>query len=323
MTGFPNYADLNRPDDSGLPLAWGAWGAEDQLGTLNHITPEAVRAAAALVRRGVRFNLDLPLHVPYALTKPKSHRFRTAPRHTINEITATGALVGRDDLLDSFYLQGSSQWDGLTHIGDPRHGFYNGVRADQITGKEGTRNGIEQVAEFGMAGRCVLADLSRHFARTGRDWHPNRQMVVTPTEVEECLAAQGVTLQAGDILLVRYGWLEAFLAGGDEEGRDAVLRPWSFSGLSGGEDTWEFIWDNRIAAVASDSVTTEVWPLVEGKPSLHLAIARLGITIGELFDLEALAEDSADNGEYTAFFTSSPLNLRGGVGSPPNAMAIR
>ena len=323
MTGFPAYADLNRPDESGLPLAWGVWGAEDQLGTLNHISTEAVRAAAGLVRRGVRFNLDLPLHVPYGVTMPKSHRFRTAPKHTINEITGTGSLPARDDLLDSFYLQSSSQWDGLTHIGDPRHGFYNGVQANQITGQEGTRNGMEQVAELGMAGRCVLADLSRHFAKIGREWHPNQQMVVTPAEVEACLAAQGVALRAGDILLVRYGWLEAFFAGGDEAGRDAVLRPWSFSGLSGGEDTWEFIWDNRIAAVASDSVTTEVWPLVEGRPSLHLAIARLGITIGELFDLEALASDSAASGEYTAFFTSSPLNLRGGVGSPPNAMAIR
>ena len=320
---YPAYADLNRPDETGLPLAWGVWGDEDQLGTLNHITPDRVREAAALVRRGVRFNLDLPLHVPYGLAKPKAHRFRTAPAHTINAITATGNIPARDDLLDSFYLQSSSQWDGLTHIGDPAHGFYNGVQAEQITGKEGTRNGIENMADFGIAARAVLVDLPRHFARVGREWHPNRQMTVTPADLEACLAGQGVSLQAGDVLLVRYGWLELFLGAGDEEARDDVLRPWSFSGLSGQEDMWEFIWEQRLSAVVSDSVTTEVWPLVEGRPSLHLAIARLGLVIGELFDLEALAADSANTGEYSAFFTSSPLNLRGGVGSPPNAMAIR
>ncbi len=323
MNPYPKFADLKRPDDTGLPLAWGVWGEDDQLGTLNNITPEAVREAAALVKRGARFNLDLPLHVPYGMAKEKAHRFRTAPNHTINAITGTGSLPARDDLLDSFYLQSSSQWDGLTHIGDPLHGFYNGVQPEQITNGPDSRNGIENMAEFGIAGRAVLADLSRHFANIGRDWHPNRQQVVTPEEVEACLSAQGSPLRPGDILLVRYGWLEMFLSAPDTEARDAVLRPWSFSGLSGGEEMWAFLWENRLAAVASDSVVTEVWPLVEGKPSLHLAIARLGLTIGELFDLEALAEDSAATGEYTAFLTSSPLNLRGGVGSPPNAMAIR
>lgn len=323
MSDYPGYREMKRPDETGLPLAWGVWGDEDPLGTLNHITPERVHEAASLIQRGVRFNLDLPLHVPYGLTKPKSHRFRTAPTHTINTITATGGIPGHDDLLDSFYLQSSSQWDGLTHIGDPRHGFYNGVQHDQITGREGTRNGIETMADFGIAGRGVLVDLSRYFAKVGRDWHPNRQQVVTPSDLEACLSDQGVTLQSGDVLLLRYGWVEHFLAAEGEEGRDAVLRPWSFSGLSGQEDMWEFIWEHRLAAVASDSVTTEVWPLVEGRPSLHLAIARLGLIIGELFDLEGLAADSVETGDYVCFFTSSPLNLRGGVGSPPNAMALR
>lgn len=86
---------------------------------------------------------------------------------------------------------------------------------------------------------------------------------------------------------------------------------------------WAFIWDNRLAAVAGDTPTVEVWPLQPERPSLHLAIPRLGLTLGELFNLEALAEDCARDGTYLAFFASSPLNLRGGVGSPPNAMAIK
>ena len=84
MSEYPKFDELKRPDDTGLPLAWGVWGEDDQLGTLNNITPGTVREAAALVKRGTRFNLDLPLHVPLGLVKEKAHRFRTAPKHTIN-----------------------------------------------------------------------------------------------------------------------------------------------------------------------------------------------------------------------------------------------
>ncbi len=86
---------------------------------------------------------------------------------------------------------------------------------------------------------------------------------------------------------------------------------------------WAFLWDHRVAAVATDTVTVEVWPPQQDRASLHLAIARLGLTIGEMFTLAALGEDCARDGRYTTFFTSSPLNIRGGVGSPPNAMAIK
>jgi Putative cyclase len=324
MPAYPRFADLPRPDDSGLPLAWGVWGPADQLGTLNHITPATVKSAAALIVRGERFSLDLPLHVPYGVCSPGGHRRRTAPAHTILDIppNAIAGLWGRDDRLDSFWPQGSSQWDGLTHIGDPRHGFYNGVQPAQITGQEGTRDGIENMAGFGIAGRAVLADLPRHFAKVGRAWDPFAQQVVTPDDLEACLGDAGARVQPGDVVLVRTGWLADFLAAGIQR-RDVILAGRTFSGLSGAADTWEWVWERRVAALVSDMPTTEVWPLVEGKPSLHLAIARLGLTLGELFDLEPLAADCARDGRYACFFTSSPLRLRGGVGSPPNAMAIK
>jgi hypothetical protein len=318
----PTYAELPRPDETGLPLAWGVWGAEDQLGTLNHITPERVAAAARLVHRGVRFNLDLPLHLPLGLINPGAHHRRSAPRHTLFSGELAGLTV-RDDKLDDFFLQASTQWDGLTHIGDPRLGFYNGVQDAQVTGEEGTRNGIENMAAFGIAGRGVLADLPRHFRAAGRDWHPHRGEVAGARDLEECLGAQGVSLQPGDILLVRQGWLALYRETDDLEARDALFRRRTYSGLAGGEELWKFLWDHQVAALASDTVTVEVFPPVEGRPCLHWAIPRLGLVLGELFDLEALAEDCVREGDYRCFFTSSPLNLRGGVGSPPNAMAIR
>ncbi|MEJ0068842.1 MAG: cyclase family protein [Pseudomonadota bacterium] len=321
MTGFRDYAALDRPDATGLPLAWGIWGPDDELGTLNNITPETVRASAAQIRRGVRFSLDLPLHLPFGKTLPGAHRRRAAPTPTLF-VEDGPERLGRDDKLDGFWLQGSSQWDSLTHIGDPRHGFYNGVRPEQVTHGEGSRNGIDKVARFGLAGRGVLVDVPRYCAAIGRTWSPMGQLLFSAADLAACLDHQGVVVQPGDILLVRLGWVRALL---DASGpaADTLFRPRNYSGLSGGEDMWQFLWDQRIAAVAADSVTVEVWPMQDGKPSLHLAIARLGLTIGEMFDFEALAEDCAATHDYCSFVTSSPLNLRGGVGSPPNAMAIR
>jgi hypothetical protein len=85
---------------------------------------------------------------------------------------------------------------------------------------------------------------------------------------------------------------------------------------------WQYLWDAGFAAVASDSVTVEAWPLEQGKPSLHLAIARLGLVLGEMFDLDALRAAVHKHKRNTFLFTSKPLNLRGAIGSPPNAMAI-
>lgn len=323
----PRYADLPRPDDgSGLPLAWGVWGANDQIGTLNRITDETVAAGAAEIRLGRRFNLNLPLDEPFGATEPGSHRRRTAPTPTLITDEQPGRL-SRDDRLDSFWLQGSTQWDGLSHFADPYHGFYNHAPISAVVHGKDSRNGIDKALAHGIAGRCVLADLARHFAATGRDWGPLGGRRASAAELAACLAAQGVALRPGDILLVRTGWLAAFRAAPDVAGRDHLVRGTErrqdYSGLSGGADMWEFLWDQGVAATCADNPTVEVWPYFPWKPTLHWAIARLGLVIGEFFDFEALAADSAATGRYTGFFTAAPLNLRGGIGSPGNALAIR
>lgn len=323
METFPSYKELDRTDGSGLPRSWGVWGDEDQLGTLNNIHPEKVVEAAALVRRGVRFNLDLPLNEPFGMIKPNAHQGgRRAPEQTLIARNRD-ALMIRDDKLDQFWLQASTQWDGLTHMGHAGFGFYNGVTEAQVTQEIGTKNGIEKLAEFGVATRGVMIDLVEYFQHIGREWDTVEGDEVTPQTLKDCLAYQGVSLSPGDVLLIRMGWVETFRKAKTINERDDLFRPWSFSGLSGGEEMWEFLWDHRVAAVASDTVTVEKWPIDSKGVSLHLAIARLGLTLGEMFDLAALAEDCKSQKNYEFLFTSSPLNIRGGVGSPPNAMAIR
>lgn len=313
------YDDLPRPDDrsGGLPLAWGAWGPDDEIGTLNNITPATVAAAASEIRDGRRFSLNLPLDQPFGATHPGSHRRRAAPTPTLFAEEAEGR-VARDDRLDGFWLQGSTQWDGLNHFADPEHGFYNHAPESAVRHGPGSRNGIEKALAHGIAGRAVLADLT-----TLPGWAPMGRIECTPEMLARCLH---VPLRPGDILLVRTGWLAAFHAA-DLGGRDALVRGQAgardYSGLSGAELMWRFLWEHGVAAVAADNPTVEAWPIFPWKPALHLAIARLGLCLGEFFDLEALAADSHATGRWTAFFTAAPLHHVGGIGSPGNAMAIR
>jgi hypothetical protein len=319
----PSYDALPRPDDgTGLPLAWGVWGAEDQIGILNRVTDATVAAAAGEIREGRRFNLNLPLDEPFGAARAGAHRRRAAPApHMVAE--ETPGRVTRDDRLDGFWMQASTQWDGLNHYADPVHGFYNHAPPDAVVHGPASRNGIDRALAHGIAGRCVLADLPRHFAAAGRDWGPLGSRRASAGDLAACLAAGGVGLRPGDVLLVRTGWLAAFRAAPDADARDALLRGRDYSGLSGAEDMWRFLWDAGVAAVAADNPTVEAFPVPPWRPSLHWAIARLGFVLGEFFDLEALAEAAAADGRRTAFFAAAPLHLRGGIGSPANAVAIR
>jgi kynurenine formamidase len=318
---YKPFNALPRPDDTGQPLAWGTWGAEDQLGTLNHVTDAVTLAAAACIRRGARFNLDLPLHLPFELVSEGAFGQRGAPVHSLQEQNFRSVLI-RDDKLDEFYLQGSSQWDGLTHIGTPQLGSYNGLTPEQLTLRDDTRGGIEHVAEHAVATRAVLVDLVRYFHAIDRPWDPKQSDAASAHEVQACLTHQGIEARAGDILLFRFGWLEALLTETEPQERNRWYSAETFAGIAGDQAMWEFFWDNRMAAAGADNPTLEVSPMLK-QDNLHQAIPRLGFTIGELFNLEQLAHDSAKDGVYESFLTTSPLNLRGGVGSPPNAIAIK
>src|SRR5690606_37713059 len=117
--------------------------------------PAKTAAAASLVKTGMRFNLNLPLNLPLGEIGCAAHNIRKPPRQTLFKTTYAGLDI-RDDKVDDFFLQASTQWDGLTHVGDPVHGFYNSVQDNEITQDVGTRNGIEHFVRYGIATRAVL-----------------------------------------------------------------------------------------------------------------------------------------------------------------------
>ncbi len=136
-----------------------------------------------------------------------------------------------------------------------------------------------------------------------------------------------LTPRKGDILLIRMGltseWTDKF-SPADKKAYSELTTP-QHAGVEPTLAVLEWLWDSGFAAVGGDMISWEVYPTEydKGDVSLHeYLLAGWGMPIGEIFDLEALARVCRELGRWSFFFMSMPLNMPGGVSSPPNAMAI-
>jgi kynurenine formamidase len=315
---IPGYNEL--PVRAGAPdgAAWGVFGDDDEVGTINLMTPDRVVDAASSIQSGRVFALNLPINIP---DPPLFTRGKHT--HTVKIFPELEFVL--DDYLDNFYPQASSQWDALAHVKHPVFGAYNGIPDAQITGRGGMRLGIDNLARRGIAGRGVLADVARYYDRIGKSIDFTRAESIPLEDVQATLDEEDVTLRPGDILLIRIGWTKFYMSASDEI-KAELARETVVPGIEGSERTAEWLWDNHLAAVASDSPALEALPKAAGNEMefLHFhMLAFFGMPIGEMWNLEGLAEDCAEDGRYDFFITSAPLNVPGGVGSPPNALAIK
>jgi kynurenine formamidase len=313
---------------------WGRWGSEDQLGTLNFITEEKVVEAARLVRTGRILPLGLDINAN-GIWSGSSYR-----RNPVHLMTLDGGdspellrhlegwngpdgsvrasrwgerLAKFNDDVIFMPLQASTQWDALSHVYyDER--MYNGVPASAVTSLGATRNSIDVVDVKGVVSRGVLLDVA---AGMELPYLP-AGTVIEPADLDSVAAHQGVTITSGDVVVVRTGWWPQFAVIGD----GTVWRMTS-PGLS-----WrcaEWLHDHEVAAVAADNVAVEaVVPDADVALPLHLLCLRdMGLLLGELWNLEALAADCASDGVYEFQLVAAPLRVTGAVGSPINPMALK
>jgi len=315
---LPKYREL--PVDPSMPpgSAWGLWGKDDELGTLNLLGPEQVRRGMATVRNAEVFPLNWKLEEP---NPPFYGRCALAHHPFPNE-------VGFDDSYDSFYPQASTQWDALCHVENPKYGFYNGRKREEFTAEGGGRNGMQNYARKGIVGRGVLLDVAAYLASQGRPVDGGKRQDFTVDDLENTRKAAGITYETGDILIIRTGWMDwyqkADLETKQELANDSIHLLQS-PGLSGGEDMAEYLWDSHVAATASDCPAVEAWPhKLEIDHYLHFRlIPLLGMALGEMWYLEDLAKACQADLSYEFLVTSAPLNKLGGVGSPANVLAIK
>lgn len=327
----PTYRELLAREDGPPGSSWGVFGPADQLGTLNFLTERTTVRAAGLVSAGRVFNLDYPLNT----FVPSITGTRPAAEHHIFANNANH----RDDWLDSFYLQSTTQIDGLRHIRHPVYGFYGGTKDEAIAAGR-PELGIQLAAEKGIVGRGVLIDLPRYFRTAGREYDITGGQMIWPADLDAALTAQGVALESGDILLVRTGWSGYYLDLTPEE-QERFRRGLRAPGLGQSPEMVGYLWDHQIAMVASDNAGVEAHPvnpdsgfvipgeeIPERGPShngmMHRPlIALLGMFLGECWKLDELAEACAADGKYEFLLSAKPLNLIGGVGSPANALAVK
>ncbi|MFN2461118.1 MAG: cyclase family protein [Candidatus Velthaea sp.] len=316
---LPEYDDL-PPAAGGARSGWGLFGAGDNAGLLNLLTPERVAAAATLVRRGAVFALNAPLDA----VEPAMFA-RGVPRH---RSIVTGAGRGLDDVIDNFYPQASSQWDALGHMSFDYTHFYNGATRDEVM--HGGRNTIDHWARRGIAGRAVLLDLERTLAAADDAYSPGDPRAFSVDDLERARRRSGVDYRAGDILLLHTGFLRWY--GAQDAAVRARLAPRETlraAGIEHSESMARYLWNSHVCAIASDNPAVEVWP-ADGSASAwpfgfmhHVLIGQLGFALGELWWLNDVAADCAADGVYEMFLTAAPWNLRGAVGSPANALAIK
>lgn len=313
---------------------WGRWGADDELGTLNFITADRVAHAASLVRHGKVF----PLGVDFGSSGPQgAFEFRHNPVHVmtvdggdVNTLVRYGPGWDRNPVarqLSQYMaenpfrfnedmiimpLQAASQWDALSHVYyDDK--LYNGFPAGSVTSMGAYHCGIDKVDDRGITSRGVLLDLVRH---RGAEVFLEPGNPITPEELDDVVRAQGLTVERGDIVLIRTGWWTMFSQTAD--------KSTGFSGLDWRCAAW--LHDHEVAAVAADNLQVE--DLVSGVDGvflpLHLLCLRdMGLMFGEYWDLTALAADCASDGVYEFQLVAPPLRVIGAVGSPVNPIAIK
>jgi kynurenine formamidase len=298
---------------------WGRWGADDERGTLNFVTPEALRYAATMIKSGRIVSCALPFNSD----GPQSGGFggRTNPVHSMLQDGGDIALGAQDHLAVLRYtddavampLQCGTQWDALAHI-FYRGQMYNGHGLEHVTSTGATINSIDRIAD-GVVGRGILLDIARY---RQVDWLEAGD-AIDDAELAACAAAQGVEVRSGDVVLIRTGQMAQVRSVGSWGQYDGGPAP----GLGHKAAHW-FV-EHEIAALATDTWGAEVLP--NDTPGifqpLHLILlVNAGMTIGEIFDLEALAEACVAEGRYEFFFSAPPLPITGAVGSPVNPLAI-
>ena len=305
--GFPG----DRPETPIGPRWWPSeWGAEDQRGAANRLTPQKVEEAARLIHSGKVYQLG---HV-YESGMPlagKRHFSLTIPGSPTGGPDGENRIVYHDEMFSGEIGQIGTQLDGLGHVGVRMAGddyFYNGFRRSEFGKPYGLEKlGVENIGVFFTRG--VLADLPAYKGvprlKVGE--------AITADDLEGALKREGVAVAAGDVVLVRTGHGQLWMKDNDAFNKGEP-------GLGMAAAQW--LCGRKIVLVGSDTWATEVVPPEnKNRPfEVHqLLLTRNGVYNLENLDLEELAGDRV----YEFAFIFAPLRLKGATGSPGNPIAVR
>ena len=279
---------------------WGRWGSEDEIGALNLLTPEVILKAFSLVKKGNVYSLAVPLE----RDGPQSPAFHKTWRVSHFGPRKDPDLHIIDDVV-TMETHSGTHIDALGHVWAEGR-FYNNFSDEYASSRGIERTGIENVRH--MVGRGIMLDIP---AYRGVD-HLGPNEPVTAGDLDGAAAAQGITLESGDIVLIRTGWYQVF-------SQDRALWETTFPGPD--ESVIPWLKEHDVCAIGADQPSCELrHPAHEGGglPLHRYALRDLGVYILENLDLEVLARDKV----YQFLFIGAPLRLTHATGSPWNPLAV-
>lgn len=294
---------------------WGRWGVDDELGTLNLITPGKRVRAAQLVQSGLvvscAHDVDTDIHQGQPLGPVQRQMVSTGARE-VGDPDDEDPNWGRGDWGPMEYLGMVFHGPMITHLDalchNPWNGrLFNGALASSVTVKYGATVNAVSALKDGIVTRGVLIDIPRLLG--GRPLAPG--IGVFPQMLEAAERAQRVTIEPGDAVLLRTGYT---LADSDlslgQPGWHAATLPW--------------LHQRGVALIGADT-SQDVVPsgYVTPKMPVHaVGIAAMGLSLLDNCELEAVAAACEHHGRWEFQFVVAPLRIQGGTGSPVNPMAI-
>lgn len=286
------------------------WGAEDELGAANYVTPEAVLAATQLVRKG-------EVHPLGIVIDPNMPAF--PPRKMMLQVVQTGQQHGRsleqdygwalsfnDDLAQLWWGMGP-QIDGLAHFGESGV-FYNcndGEDFAELTGV--TKMGVHNIPP--LVGRAVLIDMAKHFGVESLEGGQG----FGPEDIRAAVEAQDVEIQRGDVVLFHTGWTDAKL--------ESDPQTWVSTEPGITNDAATYLASLEVMAVGADTWGVEVVPPVEGDKVFGghgILLKQHGIYLLETMNTGRLAEEGVN--EF--MFVLGQARVKGAVQMMINPVAM-
>jgi kynurenine formamidase len=280
------------------------WGAADQRGAANRITPAKVLEAKNAITKGAVYQLGRVYEAGMPVFGTRHYSIRIP---YVFGPTGANTMLYHDEIISGELGQVGTQFDGLGHIGIGDL-FYNGNNRTEFAKAEGlTKLGVENVGA--IATRGVLLDIAAYkgVAQLSANYE------ISADDLRGAMKRQSIDIRAGDVVLLHTGWGALWMK---DNATFAATAPGI--GLRAGQ----LLVDEEVVMVGSDTWAVEVVPNPDASlafPVHQLFIPRNGIYIFENLATEELARDNV--GEFAFFF--APLRLKGATGSPGNPLAIR
>jgi kynurenine formamidase len=290
----------------GQPAGWypTRWGADDQRGAANRLTPSKVLEARNLIKQGKVYHLGRVYESGMPLFGTRHYSLRLP--YAFGPM-GTNQILFHDEIVSGELGQVGTQFDGLGHIGMGEL-FYNGQRRGDIARPEGlVRLGVEHAGAFVTRG--VLIDVARYkgVAQLQNGYE------ITAADLKGALRRQGTEINSGDVVLIHTGWGSLWM-------KDNTRYGQAEPGI--GLEAGQFLVDEEIVMACSDNWGIEVVPNPDA--SQVFPVHQLFVTRNGIYNLEnVVTEDLARDGAYEFAFIFAPLRLKGATGSPGDPLAIR